>query len=90
MVPLHETTEFALAQEINHEPAFNWCIKHVLKRRDRIVASVRKWQTRYLKKSCKFGMKLPQSVEQVLTLDSKNGHTSLADAMSIRECQSGV
>ena len=46
-----QTAEFAVAQGINHEPAFNWWIKHVLKKRDGIVASGRKLQTRYLKKA---------------------------------------
>ena len=44
-----QNAEFAVVQGIDHKPAF------VLKKRDRIVASMRKWQTRYLKKSHKFG-----------------------------------
>ena len=53
-----QTAEFAVAQGIDHEPAFNWWVKHVLKKRDRIIASIRKWQTRYLKKNHKFGIEL--------------------------------
>ena len=67
-----QTAEFALAQGIEHEPAFNWWVKHVLKKRDRIVASIRKWQTRYLKKRHKFGIELPKTMEQALALDAKN------------------
>ena len=36
-----QTVEFAVAQEIDHKPAFNWWIRHVLKKRDRIIASIR-------------------------------------------------
>ena len=54
----------------------------MLKKRDRIIASVRKWQSRYLKKSHKFGIELPMTVEQALTLDAKNDHTLWVDAIS--------
>ena len=53
----------------------------MLKKKDRIIASVRKWQTRYLKKSHKFGIELPKTVEQAYILDAKNGNTFWADAM---------
>ena len=42
---LVQTAEFAVAQDIDYEPAFNWWVKHVLKKRDRITASVRMQQT---------------------------------------------
>ena len=32
-----QTPEFAVVQEIDHEPAFNRWVKHVLKIRDRII-----------------------------------------------------
>ena len=48
---LVQIAEFNIVQGINHEPAFNWWDKHVLKKRYGIVASIRKGQTRYLKKS---------------------------------------
>ena len=69
-------------QGIDHEPVFNLWVKHVLKRRDRIIATVRKRQTRYLKKSHKFGIELPNTVEQAYALDAKNGNTLWADAIS--------
>ena len=50
------TAEFAFMQEIDHKPAFNWWFKHVLKKRERMIASIRKQQTRYLKRSYKFGI----------------------------------
>ena len=67
--------EFAVLQGINHEPAFNWWVKHVLEKRDRIIASIRKWQTRFLKRSHKFGIELPKTIEQTHALDAKNGNT---------------
>ena len=61
---------------------FNWWVKHVLNKRDRIIASIRKQLIRYLKKSHKFGIELPKTVEQALALDAKNGNTLWADAIS--------
>ena len=60
-------------QGIDHKPAFNWWVKHVLKKRGRIIASIKTWQTRYIKKSHKFGIELPKTMEQALALNTKNG-----------------
>ena len=60
---------------IGHKPASNWWVKHVLKKRNRIVASIRKQQTIYLKKSHK-------EVPKAFALDAKNDTTSWADAIS--------
>ena len=51
----------------------------MLKKRDRTIASVRKQQIRYLKRSYKFGTELPKTVEEALDLDAKNGNTLWAD-----------
>ena len=74
--------EFVVARGIDHEPAFDWLIKHVYKKRDGIVASVRKQQTRFFKSSHKFGIDLFKTVEQALTLNAKNGNNLWADAIS--------
>ena len=66
--------ECAVAHRIDHEPVFNWWVKHVLKMSNKIIGSIR-LQTRYLKKSHKFGIELPKTVEQTYTLDTKNGNT---------------
>ena len=70
-----QTAEFAVAQGIDHEPDLNKCVKHVIMKGDRIISSIRKWQVRYLKRSHKFGIELPKTVNQALALDAKNGNT---------------
>ena len=77
-----QTAEFAVTQRIDHEPSFNWWLKHVLKKRDRMIASIRKWQTRYSMKSHKFSIELPKPVVQAYALDAKNGNTLWAEAIS--------
>ena len=77
-----QTAEFPVAQKIDHEPAINWWVKHVLEKRDRIIANIRKWHTRYLKRSHKFCIEHPKTVQEALALDTKNGNISWADAVS--------
>ena len=72
---LVRTAEFIIAQEIVYKPAFNWWVKYVLKKRDRIITSIRKWQTKDLKKSHKIGIELPMTVKQVHYVNAKNGNT---------------
>lgn len=79
--PVH-VANFAVQQGIDHEPAFNWWVPHVLKKADRIISLVRQRQARYLKKQQKFGVDLPKTVEEALALDKKNGNTLWADAIA--------
>jgi len=69
---------------INHEPAFNWWVTHVLKKRNRIISLVRKRIPRYLKQNHKFGIKIPTSVKDALEIDKKNGNTYWADAIATK------
>ena len=68
-----ETAEYAVAQEIDREPAFNWWVPHVLKKRERIISLVRKRSARYLKKTHKFGIRLPKTVKEAEQLDNDSG-----------------
>ena len=77
-----QTAEFAVVQGIDHKPAFNWWVMHVHKKKDGIIASIRKWQTRHEKRSHKFGIKVPKTVEVAYALDAKNSNTLWADAIS--------
>jgi uncharacterized protein YxjI len=74
-----EIAEYAIAQEIDHEPAFNWWVKHFLKKRDRIVAAVNK---RFLKRTHKFGIELPRDVLHAIEIDGKNQDTQWQDAIA--------
>ena len=76
-----QTAEFAVAQGIYHEPTFNWWVRHLLKEKDRIIASIRTWQTRYVKRSHKFGIELPKTVEEAFARGAKNDNTLWAGAI---------
>jgi hypothetical protein len=77
-----ETAEYAVTIGIDHEPAFNWWVPHVLKKRDQIISLVRKRTTRYLKRTHKFGIEVPKTVKEALELGHKNGNTLWADAIA--------
>ena len=66
-----ETAEYAVTHKIDHEPAFNWWVKHFLKKRDRIISLVKRRNTRYLKRTHKFGIEVPKTVAEALALDRK-------------------
>jgi hypothetical protein len=76
-----ETAEYAVTQGIDHEPAFNWWVPHVLKKRDRIISLVCKRTTRYLGRTHKFGIEVPKTVKEALDLDHKNDNTLWVDAI---------
>ncbi len=71
-----------MTKRIDHEPAFNWWVPHLLKKRDRIISLVCKQTTRYLKRTHKFGIEVPKTVKEALALDCKNGNTLWADAIA--------
>ncbi len=70
-----ETAEYAVTHGIDHEPAFNWWVKHFLKKRERIISLVKRHNTRYLKRTHNFSIELPKTVQEALALDKKNGNT---------------
>ena len=51
--------QYAVAQEIDDDPAFNWWVHHVLHKREHIIALVKKRSTRFLKKTHMLGIELP-------------------------------
>ncbi len=71
-----ETAEYAVTKGLHHEPAFNWWVPHVLKKRDQIICLVRKQATH------KFGIDIPKTIKVALALDRMNGNTLWVDAIA--------
>jgi len=79
-----------MKSEIDHEPAFNWWVRQVLKRRDRIVSQVKgraklskeARAKKYTKRTQKFGIEVPRTVEDAVRLDKENGNTLWQDAIA--------
>ena len=77
-----ETAAYAVAQGLDSEPAFNWWVPHVIKKRAHIIYLVKKRSARYLKKTHKFGVQVPKSAKHGLELDKNNGNTFWQDSIA--------
>jgi len=77
-----ETAEYAVAQGIHKEPAFNWWLPHVLRKRDSII---HKCVTRMRKSNkMKFGIMIPDSIQDAYKLeDAENGNTYWQDSIKL-------
>ena len=67
---------------MDHEPAFKWWVKTVLKKRLRIISLIKKIKAQYFKKTHKFGIIFPKPVAQSYALDKKNVKTLWPDNIS--------
>ena len=68
-----QLAEYAVANRINEEPAFAWWVTTFLKKRDRILAKVVK--SKYWQRTHKYGIRIPNTVEEALAIDKSNGNT---------------
>ena len=64
-----QIAEHAMANKIANEPAFNWWVHTVLRKRNRIFAKVK----RYWRMTHKFGIRLPKTVAEALAIDDETG-----------------
>ncbi len=73
-----ELAEYAVAHNIEKEPAFNWWVSYTLKKRDRIISKVKSkyWRTTHM-----FGIRVPKTVDEALRLDEENGNTFWYDSI---------
>ncbi len=71
-----------MTKGLDHEPAFNWWVPHVWKKHDQMISLVYLRTTHYLKRTHKFGIEIPKTVNEVLALDHKNANTLWADAIA--------
>ena len=80
---LVETAEYSVMKKVDHETAFNWWVKHMLRKLNRIVAKFRKHGAKkYAKTTMNFRFEFPKTVDQDLALDKKNGNTLWDDAIA--------
>ncbi|KAL7476932.1 hypothetical protein ACHAW6_002756, partial [Cyclotella cf. meneghiniana] len=78
-----QVADFALAVGIADVPAFNWWVSWVLKKRDRIISLVKCRSARYHKRTHKFGIELPKSVEEAYAIDKATVTTLWRDAIEL-------
>jgi len=61
-----QLTEYAVANDIAYEPAFNWWVHDMLRKRKRIINKVK---SRYWRTTHKFGIQIPISVQEAYEID---------------------
>ena len=74
-----EVSRFAVEKGIDDEPAFRWWVPHVIKKVKLIISAV---SSRVAKKTHKFGVEVPRTVEEALKLDGQNGNLYWRNAIS--------
>lgn len=73
-----EVAEYAINNKIAEEPAFKWWARQALKKRDRNIAKVK---TSYQKRTHKYGIRVPKTVEEAFRLDEESGTTFWREAI---------
>jgi len=53
-----QVAEYAIANDIAHEPAFNWWVHKVIKRKERLINKVK---SKYWRTTHKFGIEVPKN-----------------------------
>jgi len=66
-----QVAEYAIDNQIHKEPAFNWWVHKVIKKRNRILSKVK---SRYWRTTHKFGIRVPKSFDEAMALDKANGN----------------
>ena len=64
-----ETTEFAVACQLQDKPAFAWWASNILKTKNRIINKIK---SRYWKQEYKFDILLPKNVEDSIRIETLN------------------
>ena len=73
-----ELAEYAIANNIDEEPAFKWWVKDSLRKRDRMVSKVK---AKYWRTTHKFGIEVPKSVTEAYEIDRRTGTTFWTNAI---------
>ena len=74
-----DVAEYAVAHNIDSEPAFAWWVKAVLDRRERIISKLR--SSRRNKKTVKYGIVIPDDLKHAEELDRENDNDGWKQAI---------
>ena len=77
-----QTAEYAVSNNVDSEPAFNWWVSHILKKHNRIISKVKLCQKRFVKTTEKYGIDLPRDAEHAKERNRRNSNTLWADAIA--------
>ena len=66
-----EVAEYAVANRIDDEPAFDWWVKDIIRRKQRLIKLSK---ARHIRRGYKFGIRVPRTCKEALALDAENGN----------------
>jgi len=73
-----EPSQYAHENNLHYLPAFNWWVKSTLKHRHSFIKATK---TCFLKRTHKFGIRVPKSIQEALTIDRETCTTFWRDAI---------
>jgi hypothetical protein len=74
-----EVAQYAIENRIDLEPAFDWWVHDVIKRKQRLIKMSQSYR---LRTGYKFGLRVPNTVEEALEIDKERGDTLWQDAIN--------
>jgi hypothetical protein len=76
-----QTAEYAIANKLEHQPAFAWWMGTTLRNRDLIIDSAT--NKVFHKSTHKFGTHLPKTVKEAVEIDAKTGTNYWREALDL-------
>ena len=73
-----ELAEYAVANNIEKEPAFKWWVKNILRNRNIIISKVKE---KYWRTTHKFGIEVPKSINEAYAIDRLTGTIFWTDSI---------
>jgi hypothetical protein len=74
-----QAAEYAVGKDLVPQPTFTWSVPYTLKKRDHIISAV---NSRYFRRTHKFGIELPNTIEEALHVDKRTNTTYWRDAIA--------
>ena len=74
-----ELVEYATARNNASEPALCWWVPYTLRKRDIITSAVK---ARARKATQKFGIRVPNTIEEAIAIDEQSGNTLWQDSIA--------
>ena len=74
-----EVADYATANKIQDEPAFAWWVPYTLRKRKANIAKVK---SKYWQRTHKYGIRIPKSIEEALSIDHENGNHVWRDSIA--------
>ena len=73
-----QLAEFAMQNGIADEPAFAWWVPYTLKKKSRIISKIK---SKYWQRTHKYGIRVPKTVQEAISIDNENGNNLWRDAL---------